>query len=303
MDVTRVFCEIDDFTKTFVWSPSQVLLPNATPCRRRETELSPSELMTILVLFHRSDGYRNFKGYYTHFVSHYMRREFPNLVSYNRFIQLLPRLFWPLLGYLQRRRGSCSGVNFVDSTPLRVCHNRRIQRHQVFQGIAARGKTSMGWFFGLKLHLVINETGDLLGIALTPGNTDDRTPVPQITQGLWGKLFGDKGYLSQKLFEVLQGQGLQLITSLKKNMKPRILSLFDKLLLRKRFLIESVFDYLKNVAHLEHSRHRNPLNALCHLMAGLIAYTFFEKRPSLRLSPEEIDILQTIKRQTPLLLC
>ena len=303
MEVTRVFCEVDDFTQTLEWPSSQALLPAPTQCRDRSTDLSPSEMMTILILFHRSDGYRNFKGYYTHYGSRYMKPEFPNLVSYSRFIQLLPRLFWPLLGYLRRRKGSCRGLNLVDSTPLKVCHNRRISRHRVFRGMAARGKTSMGWFFGLKPHLVIHETGDLLGLALTPGNTDDRDPVPQITQGIWGKLFGDKGYLSQRLFEILRQQGIQLSTSLKKNMKPRLLSLFDKLLLRKRCLIESVFDYLKNIAHLEHSRHRSPLNALIHLVAGLIAYTYFEKRPAPRLSEQELEIIRTIKKQVPLLLC
>jgi hypothetical protein len=137
------------------------------------------------------------------------RAEFPGLPSYNRFVELIPMALLPLCGYLQTRKGQPTGIQFIDSSPIRVCHNRRISSHQVFAGLAQRGKSSMGWFYGFKLHLVINEQGEVLGLTLTPGNTDDRRPVAKLVRQLWGKLFGDRGYLGQELFEQLWAQGLQ----------------------------------------------------------------------------------------------
>jgi hypothetical protein len=117
---------------------------------------------------------------------------------------------------------------------------RGIPQHRVFAGLARRGKTSVGWFFGFKLHLVFNDRGELLNMQLTPGNIDDREPVPDLVQELFGKLFADKGYISQALGQRLRETcGLQLITQLKKNMKNRLLPLADKLLLRKRAIVET----------------------------------------------------------------
>ena len=208
---------------------------------------------------------------------------FPELVSYKRFVELMSKIFVPLCAYLQKSFGTVTGISFVDSTPLAVCHNKRIKRNKVFAGLAARGCTSMGWFFGFKLHLIINDKGELLAVYLTPGNTDDRKPLGMMIQNLFGKLFGDKGYLSQALFEKLLEQGLELITTIRKNMKNSLMRLEDKILLRKRFIIETVNDQLKNVSQIEHSRHRKPLNFAVNLIAGLIAYQKQPKKPSLNL--------------------
>ncbi|MCA1626277.1 MAG: IS982 family transposase [Acidobacteria bacterium] len=175
----------------------------------------------------------------------------------------------------------------MDATTLAVCHNLRIPQHQVFQDCAERGQSSMGWFYGFKLHLVINDCGELLGCYLTPGNTDDRVPVPRMVEDLWGKLFGDRGYISQALTALLPGQDLQLITKIKKNMKNKFLSFFDKLLLRKRSLVETVNDQLKNISQIEHTRHRSLWNFLGNVAAGLIAYTWREKKPSLNIRVKE----------------
>nr|WP_326522190.1 IS982 family transposase [Leptothoe sp. PORK10 BA2] len=148
-------------------------------------------------------------------------------------------------------------------------------------GEAWWGKSSVGWNFGFKLHLIINDQGELLAFKLTSANTDDRVPVPEMAQGLFGKLFGDRGYISQELFEKLYEQGLQLITKSKKTMKNRLVKLIDKILLRKRAVIESVNDPLKTICQIEHSRHRSPFNFLVNLLAGLVAYTYHEKKPSL----------------------
>src|SRR5438270_7674844 len=282
MDILPTFCDIDDFCLLFEPLWRKRLLADVTRQRERTTTLCLSEVMTIIVLFH-SSGYRNFKTYYTAHVLKQMAWAFPRLVSYNRFVELMPSTLVPLCGYLQRRKGACSGISFVDSTSLKVCHNHRIHSHKVFAGCARRGRTSVDWFYGFKLHLVINDCGELLSIRLTPGNTDDRRPIPALVKGLFGKLFGDKGYISQPLFETLYTDGLQLVTKLKKRMKQRLFSMFDKIMLRKRAIIESMIDQLKNISQIEHSRHRSVANCFVNLIAGLIAYTYREKKPSLNI--------------------
>ena len=296
MDLTTVYCDLDDFYCDFSYEGPQDRLLGPRRVRQRSTSLSPSELMTILVMFHQSQGYRNFKGYYKEQVLGRWHREFPDAPSYTRVVQLLPRVLWPLAHYLGSRRGEVSGISFVDSTPLQVCDNARIHSNKVFRGLAQRGKSSTGWFFGFKLHLIINDHGDLLGVRLTPGNVDDRLPVPEMANGLFGKLFGDRGYISQALRDTLKQQGVELITKLRKNMKPKLLNLVDKILLRKRALIETVNDQLKNVCQIEHTRHRNPINAFVHLIAGLVAYTWQEKRPALSWTREEEEILNAHKQ-------
>jgi hypothetical protein len=159
----------------------------------------------------------------------------------------------------------------------------------VFEASAPGGKTPLGWFYGFKLHLIINDEGELWAFKLTAGNVDDRAPVPELTRHLFGKLFGDKGYRSQKLFDELYDCGVELITRLRKHMKNRLMRLVDKLLLRKRVLIEPVNDPLKNLSPIEHTRHRSPAHFLVNLIAGLIAYTYQPKKPSLHLRPDGLD--------------
>jgi hypothetical protein len=286
MDILPVFCDIDDFCQFFEPMWKRRLLGAGERRRDRPARLCLSEVMTIITLFH-SSSYRNFKAYYTEHVMKHYAGAFPHLVSYQRFVELMPSALVPLCGYLQTRKGLCSGISFVDSTSLKVCHNRRIHSHKVFAGCARRGKTSVDWFFGFKLHLVINDRGELLSLRLTPGNTDDRRPVPELVKGLFGKLFGDKGYVSQPLFETLYDEGVQLVTRLKARMKNRLLPLMDKIMLRKRAIIESVNDQLKNISQIEHSRHRSVANCFVNLLGGLIAYTWREKKPSLNIRVEE----------------
>lgn len=239
--------------------------------------------MTILILFHQSHC-RDFKAFYRHHVCVRLCTEFPNLVSYTRFVEFIPSALLPLYAYLRHCMGAWTGISFVDSTDLTVCHNKRISQHKVFAHVAARGKTSTGWVFGFKLPLVFDERGELLNVALTPGNVDDRTPVPQMVKHLFGKIFADRGYLSKRLFtELLETFGLQLITKLKKSMPNRLLPLADKLLLRKRAIAETIIDQLKNISQIEHSRHRSPANFVINLLCGLVSYCHQPKKPSLHL--------------------
>lgn len=144
---------------------------------------------------HKDNVSRDFKTYYTQHVQVYLGAEFPQLISYERFIQRLPSILQALCVFLQTRLGSCIGIGFIDSTAMAVCKNQRISSHKVFKGIAQGGKTSTGWFYGFKLHFVINDCGDMLAVRVTTGNVDDRKPVPALVEGLFGKIFGDKGLL------------------------------------------------------------------------------------------------------------
>lgn len=290
MSLLELFCHVDDFWLSFVkqWEAEQ--LQSGEKQRRRAGQLCGSEIMTILIYFH-SFRQRDFKTYYTQFVQVHLRGEFPNLVSYQRFVELTPSVLIPLCAYLRQCYGQCSGVSFIDSTPLAVCHNRRITRHRVFQNVAQRGKNSVDWFFGFKLHLVVNDRGQLLACRLTTGNVDDRIPVPQLTKWLWGKLFGDKGYLSQPLTEQLLQRGIHLVTRLKSKMKNRLILLSDKLLLRKRSILETIIDQLKNISQIEHTRHCSLANFMVNLVCGLIAYSHQPTKPSLALDLPQLEAL------------
>ena len=292
MSILELFCHVDDFCQWMAtWENAKLL--GVARKRGPAPRLSLSEVMTILIHFHQSH-YRDFKAYYTQQVCKHMRSEFPGLVSYTRIVELMPSALPALYFYLYGRFGQTTGVAFIDSTPLPVCHNKRIGRHQVFADVAARGKSSMGWFYGFKLHLIVNDQGELLAFQLTPGNVDDRKPVPQMSNNLWGKLVGDRGYLSQPLFEQLFERGLQLITPLRKNMKNRLVVLDDKLLTRKRAVIETIIDQLKNISQILHTRHRSTINFAVNLIAGLIAYTWQAKKPSLHLSDKDLAFLPAL---------
>jgi DDE family transposase len=287
LQLIAMFCDIDDFCKTFIPVYTRHLLHAGPRRRQRQAALALSEIMTILVYFHGSH-YRTFKHYYLDHVGAPRRPYFPQLVSYPRFIELLPQALGPLCCYLHTRKGRCTGMAFIDSTPLAVCHNRRIAHHKVFEGWATRGKTSMGWFFGFKLHLIVNDAGELLAFQLTPGHVDDRRPVSELAKGLCGQLFGDRGYISQVLHDVLGTQGLELLTTVRKDMKNRLMRLWDKLLLRKRVLIETINEQLKNISQIEHTRPRSVPGFMVNLVAGLSAYSYRPKKPSrgLRREPQ-----------------
>jgi hypothetical protein len=245
MSLLKLFCAVDDFMISFAPHLKASRLA-AGKQRERAGQLCPSEIMTILIHFHQSH-YRTFKSYYVEHVQVHLTSEFPHLVSYQRFVALIPSVLVPLLAYLQSRYGVCTGISFIDATSLHVCDPKRITQHRVFAADAQRGKASMGWFYGFKLHLAVNDRGFLLACCLTPGNVDDRTPVAYMVKRLRGKLFGDRGYISAPLTQLLFEQGLHLITRLRKNMKNHLMPLSDKLLLRKRAIIEAIIDQLKNM--------------------------------------------------------
>jgi hypothetical protein len=291
LDITTIFWEVDTFCEQFeqMWA-QQRQLPSMPGENRSRSRLRLSEVMTIVIAFHGS-GAKTFKDFYTMTVLPQWRQDFPNLVSYTRFVELMPWCLMLLCCFATTRKGRMTGIAFIDSTPIAVCHPARARAHKVFQQQVGWTKNSIGWEFGFKLHLIINEHGELLAFKLTPANTDDRKPVPDMTQDLFGQLFGDRGYICQELFEQLYARGLQLVTKAKKNMKQRLVKLIDRILLRKRSLIETVNDQLKNICQIEHSRHRSLWNFLVNLLAGLVAYTYRPKLPSLDLQPKGLPAL------------
>lgn len=285
-----IFYITDEFCKEFnkVLEGAQLKADNSKKSRNKPCKLSDSEVITIMIAFHLG-GYRNLKHFYTQYVQVHLTGDFPETVSYNRFVELQQKVLFPMVIFLKMMRlGLCTGISFVDSTPLRVCNNKRIYNHKVFDGIAKRGKSTMGFFFGFKLHLVVNEKGEILNFVITPGNVDDREPLKDsnFLNKIFGKLFADKGYIGQKLFEQLFINGIHLITGLKRNMKNRLMSTSDKILLRKRSVIETINDELKNTCQVEHSRHRSFGNFLTNLISGLLAYSFLPKKPSIKYDVE-----------------
>lgn len=283
MDLTALFCDVDDFVKKYNTGTNLKLGNELNLPKKKYTKankLSDSEVMTISIAYHQS-GYKNFKQFYLQHVIKYMKYQFPKLVSYNRFVELMSQVMELLTAYLISKFGKNTGISFVDSTPIQVCKPKRINRNKVFKGIAEMGKSTIGWFFGFKVHIVINELGELLSVNFTKGNVDDRTPVPKMMKNIIGKLFGDKGYISKKLTNTLLEQGVQLVTGLKKNMKNKLLPMIDKILLRKRSIIETVNDQLKNISDIEHSRHRSPVNFIINLLCALIAYAIKPIKPQI----------------------
>ena len=292
-NLDAVFVDVDDFCQTFLPAWEKHLISSGAKQRNKLSRLSVSEVMTIVISFHQS-GYRDFKTYYTRFVCRFLTREFPGLVSYTRMLKLMQSILVPLCSYLTHRHAKPTGIAFVDSTKLQVCHNLRIPRHQVFDGAAKRGKGTMGWFYGFKLHLIINDQGGIISVKVTTANVDDRKPIPEMIDNLWGSLYGDKGYISGPLEQDLAEKGVTLITNVKKNMKPKVMKLWDRLMLRKRFIIETVFDQLKNISQIEHSRHRSCVSFMVNLLAGLIAYSFQPKKPSIKVTRLEKEALMQI---------
>lgn len=287
--VTEFYVELDDFCLEYAKELSTVgFLPDQTVKRRnRQGKLSDAEAMSLFLLFHFGQ-FTNFKSFYTQYVLKHLVDLFPDLISYERFVARQEKVLLPLLVYLKHRGfGKSRGINYIDSTLLRVCHIKREKQHRVFKGFAEKGKSTMGWFFGFKLHLIINDKGELLAFYLTKGNVDDRDlkVMTAMTKDVFGKLFGDKGYISKALAELLFQDGIQLITKVRKNMKKQNLSDQDAILLRKRALVESVNDELKNICKAEHTRHRSVKGFLVNLISALTAYCFFPKKPALNITP------------------
>lgn len=290
----EIFVSVDDFYEELEPFLNTQLLHCGIKKRNRKTSIHLSEVISILIFFHYS-RYRDFKSYYIKHVSTYLTSEFPTLPSYNRFVELVPRVLLPMTYYLDSLKTESTGISFVDSFAIKVCHSKRIGRNKVFDGIGEMSKGTMGYFFGFKLHFMVNDKGEMLKCCFSRGNMDDRRPLTFLAQEVTGKLFGDKGYISQRVFRKLMKQDLKLITYQKKNMKPRLIELTDRIYLRKRSIIETIGDVLKNQCQIEHTRHRSPVNFLVNLVGAVIAYCHMPKKPSIKFTKTETRLLEFFK--------
>lgn len=287
MDLNHLFYFVDSFCVFFDrhFSPNTRRSPGPS-------SLYPSEIITLLLL-HQQQQYKNFKAFYTNHAQPFLRKDFPRLPSYSRFVELIPRAAPYLYVLTQYLSGSCTGKSFLDSSLLRVCQPVRAPRHKVFDGMAAWSKNTKGWCFGLKLHLVINDSRVILCFALSSANVDDRKPVRQLLRGLFGKVYADKGYLSKKLFEDLLRQGITLVTRNRKGMKKEMLEREDARGLRERCKVETTLSVLKNRYEIEHTRHRSPQNALVHIMTALLSYNLFSGHTALASELPDFQLLLT----------
>lgn len=284
--ITEIYCLTDDFYNEFDKTKKGYELTSdvSKKTRNKSCKLSDSEVITIMILFHRM-GFKNLKHFYLFYVCKHLKKEFPKEVSYNRFVELQQKALFPMVVFLKMcMLGKCTGISFVDSTPIRVCKNKRIKRNKVFSNTATVGKSTMGWFFGFKLHLIVNDKGELLNFVITQANVDDREPLKAspFLKEIFGKLYADKGYISQELGKLLFIDGIHLITGIRNKMKNSLMSIADKIMLRKRCIIETINDELKNICQIEHSRHRSFTNFISNMISGLIAYCFMEKKPAIK---------------------
>jgi hypothetical protein len=281
MNLTTIFYHTDEFCNLFEKEFSNRVLSDGKNIRKRQSSLKLSEVMTI-VIYYQQSGYKTFKDYYTK--STELKSAF-SLTSYNRFVELQQKITTPLAIFTKLYAlGNCDGNSYIDSFPLSVSHQKRISSHKTFQGLAARGKTSVGWFYGFKVHVVINGWGEIIDFTITAGNIVDNNEkvIEEITEKIYGKVYGDKGYLlNAELFKKLYSKGIHVVTKIRNNMKNKLMDIKDKIMLKKRGVVESVGAVLKEDLNIEHSRYRSPTSLITNVLAALTAYGFRKKKPSI----------------------
>jgi hypothetical protein len=293
-ELADIFYLVDEFCKEFEKVKSGHIRQQGTckKSRNRAFRMADSEVITVMIYFH-SGQFRNVKHFYISYIQVHCKEDFPQTVSYNRFVELQQKALFPETVFLKLCcLGRCTGVSFIDSTPLRVCHIKREHSHRTFKGMATKGKTSVERIFGFKLHTVINDRGEIPDFVITQANVDDREPLKnkRFHKTVSGKIFADRGYISKQLFDQLFVNGIHLITKIKKNMKNSLMLLSDKIYLRKRVIIETVNDELKNICQTEHTGHRCFVNFIGNMISALIAYSFLPEKPSLNMEIVDMQI-------------
>jgi hypothetical protein len=294
----EIFILCDDLMKAIdQHMASQSLEEPEGSGREYPRKMSDSERLAIVIFYHLS-GVKCFKWYYNHIICGALSDCFPQAWSYSTFVEKKGELnlYLYLLMVMQQRAHLDTEAYYVDSTPLVVCHNKRIKRHKVFSRLARRGKTSVGWFYGFKLHLIINQLGQIVFTRLTQGNVTDNNQIilQEMADAINGFIYADKGYITAML-DQLKEKGFHLISKVRNNMKPKPMTAHQKYYLRKRGLIECVIHFLKFICNIEHSRHRSPVNFMVNLLAGLCAYQFIEPKPSIPNSKNFLPMTQIMK--------
>ncbi len=287
--ITEIFClvddfclQIDDFISQDRFSMDFIELESVDYSK---FSMCPSEIITLLICYQHS-GFRSLKTFYLDFAIPYLSSYFPGLPSCSRFVELQAMcLFHNFLFTKFCCPGKCDGISFIDSFKLAICHNKRIHQNKVFAHTAQRGHTSMGFFFGFKGHIVVNSNCEIIDFQLTKGNVadNDENLLHSLCRNVYGKVYGDKGYiLNPEKFESLLNKGIQIVSKIRNNMKNRLMDLNDKFMLKRRSIVETVIDQLKNICHIEHTRHRSPINFFNNFLSVIAAYCFKSEKPKLR---------------------
>ena len=270
-EFTTLFCTIDDFfqkNEAIYW---QYLKQENPKVRHRSGVLCLSEIIFIAV-WYKNSQIHHFKAFYG-MIKRFYSKLFKALPSYQRMIYLINQYQMVLQAlHISLTSNTQTACAWVDSTTLPVCKNQRIQRHKSLKQIATRGKSSMGWFYGCKLHVLVDAQGHFIQTQLSHGHISDVKMLPKLSQGYIGKIFGDRGYISENLKDQLLKQGIELITYHRKNMRPVALSTKDEAMLRQRNKIETIFSLLKQQYNLVSSRHRSISGYFAGIYASLCAY-------------------------------
>ena len=279
--LTNIYCHIDDYYILNKKEIIQAIKKHSKIVRYRESRLSIPEIISILIYFHKHRT-KDFRNFYNGFVLKYLKEYFPNLLSYTRFMQIKNKVIAPLVKVLGANNSKKTGIYFIDSSPLKVCHIKRAKRHKTFDEVASYGKSSMGFYKGFKIHLIINEIGEIINYRITKSNVDDRKVAYDLARNISGKLYADKGYISRDLVKKLAYNDLELIHNVRSNMNDIYIADIDKLMLKKRFIIETVFGKIKQSTDIENSRHRSLNGFIITVLTSLISYNFEIRKPSVK---------------------
>lgn len=282
----HIFDQIDNLLKTMSASLRRKLLSDLRPAGGRPSGLSLQAILAFGI-FRYATGVKDVKHYHRKLLSSYSNElgRIPNYGNFNTLVnQATPYVIFLLQWIFYVNKSRQDGFYFMDSTPLKVCENKRIFDHKVCEDLAQRGKSSMGWFFGFKLHVVCDSLGRLVSLLITPGNTDDRKFVLKLLRGLKGLCIADAGYVSKKLMQELYEQGLLLLTDVRKSMK-RLMSETQHALLKQRQRIEGVFSCLKHRLKAEASIARSPLGYLSRCLYACLTFALSKELEMKNLLP------------------
>jgi hypothetical protein len=286
----QLFCITSDLVDFILANTPQFAIQKKIVGRHRNLKIA--EAITIS-LYRYTLPHTTFKHFYA-FMRNYHGAEFPNLPHYSNMLLLQKHLF----PFVSRMSGILIGINrsafknkkvrlmFIDGSDLPVCTNKRIFTHKVAKEAAARGKSSKGWFYGFRIHILCDDGGNLLGVKITPGNVDERTQVKKLVGDITDTtLVGDTGYLKKTLGEELyKSNNVWFLTGVKKVMK-KLMTKENHTLLKARQLVETVIGSLKFRGGMPNSLPRSIKGYQVHFVMTLLAFTIFGSMQALPLLP------------------
>ena len=241
----------------------------------KKHKLSVSEIAT-LAIFRFYTGHRNWKDFYNH-IKTYHQKDFPNLPTYQNFIAAIDKLacFSAILlqGFMHFFRTHTHGeaTKFVDGSKLKVCEITRSLSHKVAKDYATKSKTHTGWFYGFRLHIIVNEWMEILGCKIASGSKDERKVLASMWDNIIGMIVADAGYIGKQWAEKAKEGGKVLFAAVRANMK-KLMTKAQHALLKERQKVEIVFSVLKLRFGIENTLPRSIQGYLAHYLWALTAY-------------------------------